>query len=131
MKAVILFDGICNFCNKSVRFIIKRDPDGYFQFASLQGEVGQSLLKKHHMPQYFDSFVLIENDRVYLKSDAVLRICRHLKGAWKWMSMFFIVPKPIRNAVYSFIANNRYKWYGKRDSCMIPTPDIRERFLDK
>ncbi|AQS56560.1 thiol-disulfide oxidoreductase DCC family protein [Novibacillus thermophilus] len=130
MKAVILFDGVCNFCSKSVQFIIKRETQSYFRFASLQGEVGQSLLKKHQVPSHVDSFVLIENNQVYLKSDAALRICKHLKGAWKLMSIFLIVPKPIRNAVYSLIAKNRYKFYGKRDSCMIPSPEIRERFLD-
>ena len=130
MNAVILFDGVCNFCNKSIQFIIEREPKGYFCFASLQGEVGQSLLKKHQLPSRVDSFVLIENNQVYLKSDAALRICKHLKGAWKLMSLFLMVLKPVRNAVYSLIANNRYKFYGKRDSCMIPPPEIRERFLD-
>lgn len=130
MKATVLFDGECHFCNKSVQFIMKRDPKGYFCFASLQGEVGQTLLKKHEVPVQIDSFVLIENNKVFLKSNAALRVCRHLKGTWKLLYLFLIIPTFIRDAVYSIIAHNRYKLFGKGNSCMMPTPDIRERFLD-
>ncbi|MEI3600821.1 MULTISPECIES: thiol-disulfide oxidoreductase DCC family protein [unclassified Oceanobacillus] len=126
----MLFDGVCNFCNKSIQYIIKRESYDYFKFASLQGEVGQTLLKKHQLPWDVDSFVLIKDDRVFLKSDATLRICRHLKCPWKLLTILLIIPKPIRNAVYSIIAKNRYKFLGKRDSCAIPSREIRSRFLD-
>ncbi|MFB1052095.1 thiol-disulfide oxidoreductase DCC family protein [Paraliobacillus sp. JSM ZJ581] len=130
MGAIILFDGECNFCNKSIQFIIKRESHDYFKFASLQGEVGQNLLKKNQLPLDVDSFVLIKDDRVFLKSDAALRICRHLKGLWKLLTILLIIPRPIRNTVYSIVANNRYKFMGKRDSCAIPSPEIRNRFLE-
>ncbi|OCA87155.1 thiol-disulfide oxidoreductase DCC family protein [Pseudobacillus wudalianchiensis] len=129
MHPVVLFDGECNFCDSSVQFIIKNDPKGMFHFASLQSETGQELLKKHHVPSDIDSMILIEGDKVYYKSAAALRICRHLKGAWKLLYAFIIVPRPIRNIAYDFIAKNRYKWFGKKESCMLPSPSVRARFI--
>lgn len=130
-KAIVLFDGVCNLCNGSVQFIIRRDAAGFFQFASLQGGAGQALMAKYRLEGEMSSIVLIENDRVYLKSDAVLRICRHLKGGWRLLVIFRIVPRPLRNLVYDFIARNRYRWFGKQDTCMLPTPDIKNRFLEE
>ncbi|KIL35683.1 hypothetical protein SD71_12370 [Cohnella kolymensis] len=127
---VILFDGVCNLCNNSVQFIIKRDPNGYYRFASLQSDIGQAYLSKYNLGGYADSFVLIEQDRAYLKSDAALQISKNLAGVWKVFYLFKIVPRPLRNLVYSVIAKNRYKWFGKKEACMIPTPDIKSRFLD-
>ncbi|MDM5360392.1 putative DCC family thiol-disulfide oxidoreductase YuxK [Peribacillus sp. B2I2] len=130
MNPVILFDGECNFCDSSVQFIIKRDPQGLFHYASLQSEAGQELLKKYDVPADIDSMVLIEKDQAYYKSSAALRICRRLKGAWKLLYGFIIVPSFIRNFVYDFIARNRYKWFGKKEeSCMLPSPSVRKRFL--
>ncbi|MFS0637790.1 thiol-disulfide oxidoreductase DCC family protein [Mesobacillus foraminis] len=129
MNPVILFDGDCNFCDSSVQFIINRDPKGIFQFASLQSEAGQELLKKHSVPADVDSMILIEDEKVYYKSAAALRICRHLQGAWKMLYALIIVPSPIRNFVYDVIARNRYKWFGQKESCMLPPPSIRKRFL--
>ncbi|GGD12895.1 thiol-disulfide oxidoreductase DCC family protein [Pontibacillus salipaludis] len=129
MNGIVLFDGECNFCDQSVQFIIKRDPQGYFSFASLQSEVGQDLLKKYEIPADTDSFVLIEDGRAYTKSSAGLRVCKHLKGAWKALRLFAIVPKFVRDAAYEIFAKNRYKWFGKKDSCMLPSKDIRKRFL--
>ena len=129
MNPVILFDGECNFCDSSVQFIIKNDPKGIFHFASLQSDTGQELLKKHHVPSNIDSMILIEGNKVYYKSAAALRICRHLKGAWKLLYAFIIVPRPIRNVAYDFIAKNRYKWFGKKESCMLPSPSVRARFI--
>ncbi|WP_345240361.1 thiol-disulfide oxidoreductase DCC family protein [Pontibacillus salipaludis] len=129
MNGIVLFDGECNFCDQSVQFIIKRDPQGYFSFASLQSEVGQDLLKKYEIPADTDSFVLIEDGRAYTKSSAALRVCKHLKGAWKTFRLFAIVPKFVRDAAYEIFAKNRYKWFGKKDSCMLPSKDIRKRFL--
>jgi predicted DCC family thiol-disulfide oxidoreductase YuxK len=127
---IILFDGECNFCDNSVQFIIKRDPKGRFKFASLQSETGQMLLKKYQINNDLSSFVLIENERFYLKSSAALRVCESLKGMWKFITILRVIPVPIRDCVYSFIARNRYKWFGKKESCIIPSPEVRSRFLD-
>jgi predicted DCC family thiol-disulfide oxidoreductase YuxK len=129
MHPVILFDGVCNFCDASVQFILNRDPNEAFQFASLQSDAGQELLKKYNVPDNVDSMILIENDKVYYKSAAALRISRHLKGAWKLLYALIIVPAPIRNIVYDLIARNRYKWFGQKESCMLPPPNVRKRFL--
>lgn len=129
LNPIILFDGECNFCDKSVQFIIKRDPNGYFKFASLQSEIGEELLKKYQVPSSIDSIILIQNDQYYIKSSAALRICKYLKGPWKLFSTLIIVPRPIRNFFYGIIAKNRYKWFGKQESCMLPTPEQRKRFL--
>ena len=128
---IILFDGVCNLCNSSVLFVIKRDKQKQFRFASLQEKTGESLLKKFDLPSdTFNSFVLIENEKVYTRSTAALRIARRLHGGWNLLYGFMIVPRFIRDAVYNIIARNRYKWFGKRDECMIPTPELIERFLD-
>lgn len=129
MNKIILFDGECNFCDHSVQFIIKRDPTGYYKFTSLQSELGQNLLKQFNVPEDIDSFILIDNNKFYEKSSAALRVCKHLNGIWKFGYLFLIVPRPIRNYFYEIVAKNRYKWFGKKDSCMLPSPEIRSRFL--
>lgn len=128
--AIILFDGVCNLCDNTVQFILKRDKKGYFRFASLQSEQGQELLQKHNLPTAgFDSFVLVENDKVYQKSKGALRVCRRLGGGWPLLYGFIIIPAFIRNFVYSWVARNRYRWFGKKETCMLPKPEWRERFL--
>jgi predicted DCC family thiol-disulfide oxidoreductase YuxK len=128
---VVLFDGVCNLCNHSVQFIIKKDKKKQFLFASLQGKAGKKVLEKFNLPaDNFNSFILVEGDQVYTRSTGVLKMLRRLGGGWKLFYGFIIVPKFIRNAVYNWIAKNRYKWYGKRDECMVPTPELRERFLE-
>ncbi|WP_407269109.1 thiol-disulfide oxidoreductase DCC family protein [Radiobacillus sp. PE A8.2] len=129
MNRIILFDGECNFCDSSVQFIIKRDPKGYFKFASLQSDIGQQLLKEHKVDADINSFVLVDDDSCYFRSSAALRVCRRLKAPWKIFSTLIIVPRPIRDYFYNIIANNRYKWFGKKDSCTLPPPEIRKRFL--
>lgn len=130
-KKIVLFDGVCNLCNRSVQFIIKRDHHKQFHFASLQGKTGQQLLAQFHLPaDNLNSFILIENGTLYRKSSAALRIARKLGAAWPLLYGFIIVPAFIRDAVYSLIAKNRYKWFGKTESCMIPAPGLKERFLD-
>ena len=128
---IILFDGVCNLCNGAINFIIKHDPKGIFKFASLQGETGQKLLAQHNInPQETDSIVLIDNDQVSVKSSAALRIAKNLNQGYPLLFGFMIIPTFIRNGVYDFIAANRYKWFGKKESCMLPTPELRSRFLD-
>ena len=130
MKLIVLFDGVCNFCNQSVQFIIKRDPSQRFQFASLQSDMGEKLKTEIAIPEQIDSLILIEKERYFTKSTAALKIARHLKGPTRLLYVFIAIPKPIRDFFYQILAKNRYKWFGKRDSCMIPTPKERQRFLD-
>ncbi|MGB0788754.1 MAG: thiol-disulfide oxidoreductase DCC family protein [Marinirhabdus sp.] len=127
---VILFDGVCNLCNASVNFVIRHDPNDVFRFAALQEGVGQQYIKKHAIDtSKTDSIILIDGERAYVKATAALRIARHLNGAWPLLYSFMILPKPIRNRVYDLVARNRYKWYGKRESCTIPTPELQRKFL--
>ncbi|AST07451.1 hypothetical protein AF2641_11495 [Anoxybacillus flavithermus] len=126
---IVLFDGVCHFCSATVRFIIERDEKAYFRFASLQSEAGQALLKKYHIPQQLDSFILIDECTYYVKSTAALRVCKHLRGFWKYLYWLILIPFPIRDRVYDWIAKNRYRWFGKKDCCFVPTEDIKKRFL--
>lgn len=129
MKRILLFDGECNFCDASVQFIIKLDPKALFQFASLQSEVGRALLKEYDVPENTDSIVFIEDDQHFTESTAALKITRNLSGLWKLFYVFVVVPKPVRDLVYRWIAKNRYKWFGKKQECMLPSPEQRKRFL--
>ena len=129
MNYIVLFDGECHFCDLSVQFIINHDPKELFYFASLKSDVGKKYLTKHQLPADIDSIVLIENEKAYVKSTAALRICRHLRGAWKVLFVFRFVPISVRDIAYDLIAKNRYKWFGKSDSCKLPPPSIRKRFL--
>jgi predicted DCC family thiol-disulfide oxidoreductase YuxK len=127
---IILFDGICNLCNSSVQYVIKHDPLALFRFASLQGETGKQLLKQYGLPENeLNSFVLILENKAYTRSSAALIVAKQLTGITKLLYGFIIVPLFIRNAVYDLIAKNRYKWFGKKDSCMIPTAELKSRFL--
>jgi predicted DCC family thiol-disulfide oxidoreductase YuxK len=127
---VILFDGICNLCNSSVQYVLKYDAKKMFRFAALQSDAGQALLNKYNLPTTgFDSFVLIQNDKAYLKSTAALMVAKQLNGFIKLLYAFIIIPSFIRNFIYNFIAKNRYKWFGQKDSCIMPTADLKSRFL--
>ncbi|RSK52948.1 thiol-disulfide oxidoreductase DCC family protein [Bacillus canaveralius] len=130
MAAIILFDGVCNLCHSSVQFIIKRDQQGYFKFASIQGDVGQKLLQEYNLKNDIDSIVLIEKRKAFIKSSAALRTASKLQGGWKLLVLLLLVPVPVRNFFYDWIAHNRYRWFGKQDSCMIPSPSMKERFLE-
>ena len=128
--SIILFDGVCNLCNGAVNFVIKRDPRNVFKFTPLQEKQGVLLLKKHAVDaRKLDSIVLIENGNVYIKSSAALRIARKMSNLWPLFFVLLIIPRFIRDGVYDFIAKNRYKWFGKKEQCMIPTPGLREKFL--
>ena len=127
----ILFDGVCNLCAWAVRFIIERDPRNIVRFASLQSNTGQRLLAEHGISTVsMDSFVLIENGIAFTESSAALRVAKLLQGAWPVCYAGIILPKMLRDPVYRFIARNRYRWFGKQDSCMMPTPELRARFLE-
>ena len=130
VKNIVLFDGICNLCNGLVRFIIKRDRTGKFKFASLQSDIGQQWLMKFGLAKNeFESFVFIQNDKYYIKSDAALKMFAQLGGIWKTFYVFILIPRSIRDFIYDRIAKSRYRIFGRRDVCMIPTPELRERFL--
>ena len=128
---LILFDGVCNWCIFWVQFIIKRDPLKKFQFASLQSSKGQEVLKKIGLPkQGFSTMVYLEGKRYYLKSSAALHILKRMNGFWPTLFVFVIVPPPIRNLFYNCIAKNRYLWFGRKETCMVPTSDLKDRFVD-
>lgn len=128
--SIILFDGVCNLCNGAVNFVIKRDTGNVFKFTPLQEKQGVLLLKMHAVDtQKLDSIVLIENEKVYVKSSAALRIARKMSNLWPLFFVLLIIPSFIRDGVYDFIAKNRYKWFGKKEQCMIPTQGLREKFL--
>jgi len=130
MPAIVLFDGVCNFCNGTVRFIVDRDPAGYFQFASLQSAAARPLLERCRLPAGFlDNIVLIEDGVCHARSAAVVRIARRLGGLWPLLSVLLLVPRPLRDAAYDWFARNRYRWYGKQSECPLPPPGLRERFL--
>lgn len=127
--AVVLFDGVCNLCNASVNFLIDRDAEAVFRFAPLQSDLGQRLVADCDLDSE-DTIVLVEGGRCYTRSAAVLRVARRMDGAWPLLSVLLAVPRPLRDAVYRFVARNRYRWFGKQDACRLPTPDLRRRFLD-
>ena len=130
-KPVILFDGICNLCSNSVLFILRRDKKNQFLFGSLQGKTGQEYLAKFNLPaDTFNSFMLVEDDTLYTRSTAALRMVKHLVGGWSLLYAFIIIPQFIRDAVYNIIAKNRYKWFGKKEVCWVPTPALKQKFLD-
>ena len=130
-RPVILFDGVCNLCNGAVNFVIDHDPAGHFRFGALQSEGGSALLHAHGLgAAYLDSLVLVESGRVHTKSDAALRIARGLGAPWALAYYAFVaVPKPLRDAVYNVVAANRYRWFGRQESCRMPTPELRARFV--
>jgi len=130
-KNIILFDGFCNLCNAAVVFVLKRDKKGYFSFASLQSETGKQLIGSYGFDvANGETIILIENNQLYTRTTAALRIARKLSGVWPILFLFIVVPKFIRDGVYNFIARNRYKWFGQRDTCALPLPGWKERFLE-
>lgn len=129
-QPILLFDGICNLCNGVVQFIIKHDMKGIFRFASLQSDIGQELLAKYGLPtDAISTIVLIENGQAYTHSSAALKIAPHLSILWIWTKLLWIFPAFIRDWIYNWIAKNRYRWFGKQESCMLPKEEWKGRFL--
>ncbi|MBK8609982.1 MAG: thiol-disulfide oxidoreductase DCC family protein [Chitinophagaceae bacterium] len=129
-QPIILFDGVCNFCNSAVNFTLKRNSKLNIRFAPLQSETGQKLLQQYKLSENnMQSFIFIENGKAYTRSTAGLRVCRHLRRLWPLCYYLIVVPKFIRDGIYNWIAKNRYKWFGVRAECMIPSPEIKARFL--
>ena len=130
-QPIILFDGVCNFCNSAVNFTIKRDKKNAILFAPLQTAAGQALLQQYNLPaDDMQSFIFIDNGKAYTRSTAALIVCRYLRRLWPLCYGFIIVPKFIRDGIYNWTAKNRYKWFGVREQCMIPTPEVKARFLN-
>jgi predicted DCC family thiol-disulfide oxidoreductase YuxK len=129
-QAIVLFDGVCNYCNRWVNFIIRHDKKDHFRFAPLQSPAAEELLRRHNIPAVdLNTFVLIENDRPYFRTTAGLRILKKLNGLYPLLYALIIVPPFIRNVAYRIISKNRYKWWGKRESCMMPDEQVRRKFL--
>lgn len=127
---ILLFDGVCNLCNASVQWVLLRDHKAVFKFAALQSETGQALLRRFGLSdKNFDTVVLVDGERIFTRSDAPLEIVRRLGGVWALLFAFKIVPRPIRNAVYAWVARNRYRWFGRREECMLPRPEWKDRFV--
>jgi len=127
---ILLFDGFCNLCNAAVQAVIKRDPEGLFQFASLQSQAARYLFMKHSLSTAdFDSVVLIVAGKIFIKSDAILQVASELGGFYSLLPALRILPKFMRDSIYDWVAKNRYGWFGKRESCMIPTDELNNRFL--
>jgi len=130
-KPIIFFDGVCNLCNSSVQFILKKDSKNVFLFSSLQSDAAKDILLQYKLKNSdLSSIILLENGIVYQKSTAILKISRRLKGFYKYFYALIIIPKIIRDPLYSFVAKNRYKWFGKRDACILPTKKVKFRFLE-
>ena len=129
MTGVILFDGECVFCDHSVQFILKRDVEKVFQFASLQSDVGQQLLKQYNVDSSMDSIVVIYQEKAYTQSDAAIVIAQQFKGFWRMLGVVKVLPKWLRDKMYVVIAKNRYRLFGKMETCRIPTKEERSRFL--
>jgi predicted DCC family thiol-disulfide oxidoreductase YuxK len=128
---VILFDGVCNLCNKTVQFVIKHDKDRLYRFASFQSNFGREVLQYFNIKESkFETFILLENGKMYDRSSGALRVTKKLKGGWKMLYGFMFVPKFMRDAVYNVVARNRYKWFGKEESCWVPTPELKELFYN-
>lgn len=125
-SATVLFDGVCTLCNGAVTFIIDHDPDAYFTFAPLQSEAGAALLEPRQ--RELGSIVLLEDGQHFTHSTAALRIARRLRGVWP-LYAFILMPKPLRDLMYTWVATNRYRWFGKADACRLPTPELKRRFL--
>ena len=127
---VILFDGVCNYCNAMVNFAIRNDKKAILKFAPLQSQAGKRLKEEYKIAPGIDSVILIDQDKVYTYSDAAVRISKYLRWPAKILYALIIIPKFIRQPFYKWVAKNRYKWFGKKEECMVPTPEVRARFLN-
>ena len=127
---ILLFDGVCNLCDGFVQWVIRRDTESIFRFASLQSDIGQQLLRQHGLDtSQLGTVVLVDGDQAYTHSDVALQIAHQLGGIWSFFYIFKIIPPFIRNGIYNWIARNRYRWFGEKAQCMVPTPELRSRFL--
>ena len=130
-RHIVIFDGVCNFCNGAVNFIIKRDPTGRFVFTPMQSPVGQELIEQFGAEMGgVDTFLLVKDGQCFERTDAALEITKDLSGLWHWLRVFKVLPRPLRDFFYRLFARNRYRLFGRRETCMVPTASVRERFLE-
>jgi predicted DCC family thiol-disulfide oxidoreductase YuxK len=128
---ILLFDGVCNLCQTSVQWVLKRDKAAVFRFAALQSETGQSALARFGLDtEKFDTVVLVDGDQIYTRSDAAFEILRRLGSPWSWLCVLYWLPRPIRNGVYNWVARNRYRWFGQKQECWLPRREWSDRFLN-
>ncbi|MGM7681925.1 thiol-disulfide oxidoreductase DCC family protein [Cytobacillus sp. Hm23] len=127
---IIVFDGVCNLCNGAVQFLLKRDKRDALRFTAMQSEVAKELLVTYQVPTNVDSFVFINGNKYYIKSTAALQVSKYLSGLWKVFYLCIIIPVPIRDFIYDWVAKNRFKWFGRRTECMLPTPETKKKFLN-
>ena len=131
MSALMIFDGVCNLCSSSVEFILKHEAKPELQFASVQSVLGSSKLRELGFdPANVKTFVVVENERAFVRSEAAIRVTCYLRWPWRWLSIVRIVPRPIRDRAYDLVANNRYRWFGRMNNCMVPAPEWKHRFLE-
>lgn len=128
-RPILLFDGVCNVCNATVQFVVEHEREPTIRFASLQSEAGSRLVAERGLPNDVSTVVLVDGDRVYTRSAAAVAVLRHLKAPWRWLAVLWIVPRPLRDLGYDVFARLRYRLFGKREQCMVPTPELRARFL--
>lgn len=127
---LILFDGVCNLCSALVQFVIRNDQAAKFRFAAIQSEIGKEIFQSHGLdPADLQTFVLIADGRMFVRSDAAIEVVSRLGGAWRSLRLFKFVPRVMRDSIYSTVARNRYRWFGRKEVCVVPTPEIKERFL--
>jgi predicted DCC family thiol-disulfide oxidoreductase YuxK len=128
--SIVLFDGVCNLCSALVQFVIRHDTAAKFRFAAIQSEIGRAIFQSHGLdPADLQTFVFILDGKMHMRSDAAIEVVSRFGGAWRFFTVFRLVPRVARDWIYSMVARNRYRWFGRRDVCMIPTPEIKERFL--
>jgi predicted DCC family thiol-disulfide oxidoreductase YuxK len=128
---LVLFDGVCNLCSALVQFVIRHDPAAKFRFAAIQSEIGGEIFQSHGLdPADLQTFVFVAEGKMFLRSDAAIEVVSRFGGAWRIFRIFQFVPKVLRDSIYSTIARNRYRWFGRKEICMVPTPEIKGRFLD-
>jgi predicted DCC family thiol-disulfide oxidoreductase YuxK len=127
---LVLFDGVCNLCSALVQFVIRHDPAAKFRFAALQSEIGREIFQNHDFdPVDLQTFVFVVDGRIFLRSDAAIEVISRFGGAWRILRVFRFVPRALRDSIYTIVARNRYRWFGRKEVCMVPTPEIKERFL--
>jgi predicted DCC family thiol-disulfide oxidoreductase YuxK len=127
---LILFDGVCNLCSALVQFVIRHDPAAKFRFAAIQSETGREIFQTHGLdPEDLKTFVFIADGKIFLRSDAAIEVVARFGAAWSILRVFRLVPRILRDSIYSTIARNRYRWFGRKEVCMVPTPELKERCL--
>ena len=127
---LVLFDGVCNLCSALVQFVIRHDRAAKFRFAAIQSEIGNEIFQSHGLdPAELHTFAFVADGKMFMRSDAAIEVASRFGGAWRILRVFRFVPRVVRDSIYTIVARNRYRWFGRKEVCMVPTPEIKERFL--